>query len=109
MELPITGYRRKIPHDPSSLKPFQEFVCLANEPSQFASFFNRLLGIPAVLKGILITLRRAASFSTAMHTAAFLAIYGRRLAGLSAPSLRAASQTGKHRASVALVLSRHPA
>ena len=60
-----------------------------------------------MLKGILIALRRATSFSAAMHTAAFLAVYGRRLAGLSAPCLRAAPQAGQHRRGITRVAARH--
>jgi hypothetical protein len=89
------------------VKLFKKLTRVPNEPSQFSSFFNRLLGISAVLQGVLITLGSTASFCTAVHTAALLSIYGWRSAGLSATCLRATSKAGQHRRGTTLVTARH--
>jgi hypothetical protein len=69
--------------------------------------FNRLFGVPAVLKGISIAVRRAAAFGATVHSATSLAFYRWGSAELTAAGFGPAALACRHRRRIALMRSCH--
>ena len=82
-------------------------VSVSYEPSQFFTFFNRFFSIKAVLQGVAVTFRCAASFGAAMHPTSPLSANRRRLAWLSSPRFCATADARLHRRDIPIVAAGH--